>query len=207
MTDNNTAPTVHDALQLPHDGAQWLCYASIDTRTLIEALDWEERCPEADLGIEGWDSMGREDEAEAIDAALGTPETLWDNTYNWSHEHDLNAEVDFRVWAPGGDHLYEACWILLRVHRGGDVRGNYGGSELYFCPSGLAGFVMAGQINWTAEDAQGEAIEACDYSLPTVLAAARAATGDDEFRESGEWQDGAFVLDNGCRLFPMASEA
>jgi hypothetical protein len=192
--------STQDCLRIPKNGNTWLCDATVDTRSLIEALGWIEVDPETDLGIEDWAELDLAEEAEAIDEALGMTEETWDNTYN--SENDLSHDLDFRVWGGDGDYLYNECWILLRVHRGGDPRGNYGGSEVYRCPDGLSGLFYASTLMWAAEDAQGEPIESCAYDLWTVLEDAQE--GDNS--EDGAWEDGAFVLKNGARLFPMVSE-
>ena len=192
-----------DTLNIPANGCTWVHDATVDTRALIESLGWVEICPEADLGIENWDDLDLAEEAEAIDAALGLQEETWDNTYNWGDHADLSHDLDFRVWGGDGDYLYSECWVLLRVHRGGDPRGNYGGSEMYRCPDGLAGFVHGASILWSAVDAQGEPIDCWEYSLYSVLEDAQ----DGDNSDTGEWKDGAFVLPNGARLFPMFSEA
>ena len=189
-----------DTLSIPENGNTWICDATVNTRALINDLGWTAIEPDTDLGIEDWNDLDLADEAEAIDDALGMSEDTWENTYNW--ENDLSHDVDFRVWSPDGEHLYSECWILLRVHRGGDPRGNYGPSEVYHCPDGIEGFRMGLRLLWTAEDAQGEPIEACDYNLWSVLEDAQ----DGDRSEEGVWEDGAFVLENGARLFPMVSE-
>ena len=189
-------------LSTPENGSKWASDATIDTRALIEGLGWIEVDPETDLGIEDWADLDLAEEAEAMDDALGLEEEAWDNSYNWGDHADLSHDIDFRVWGGDGDYLYNECWILLRVHRGGDPRGNYGGSEVYRCPDGLEGFIHGASILWTAEDAQGEPIESCDHTLYSVLQDAQ----DGDSSDDGEWKDGAFVLSNGARLFPMAQE-
>lgn len=59
-------------------------------------------------------------------------EVFRDNTYN--HEQDLTAQVVFSVFAPvsAADWCYcSDVFVVVELHLGGDVRGNYGPAQVY----------------------------------------------------------------------------
>jgi len=68
-----------------------------------------------------------------------------DNTYN--SEQDLSSQINFTVYGPEG---CDWCWaddiyVALCVHRGGDVRGNYGRCRIYRVDS----LADTGFFDWT----------------------------------------------------------
>ena len=69
-----------------------------------------------------------------------------DNSYN--SENDLSAEINFTIY--GADENCDWCWandiyVPLCVHRGGDVRGNYGATRIYKVDS----LADTGFLDWT----------------------------------------------------------
>ncbi len=69
-----------------------------------------------------------------------------DNSYN--SENDLSAEINFTIY--GADEDCDWCWandiyVALCVHRGGDVRGNYGATQIYKVDS----LADTGFLDWT----------------------------------------------------------
>lgn len=68
-----------------------------------------------------------------------------DNTYN--SDQDLSSQINFTVYGPEG---CDWCWaddiyVALCVHRGGDVRGNYGRCRIYRVDS----LADTGFFDWT----------------------------------------------------------
>jgi len=65
-------------------------------------------------------------------ATIGWELVCEDNTYN--RENDLSRDFVFRVALPKGssrDWVFGDVIVLVAVHRGGDVRGNYGAHRVY----------------------------------------------------------------------------
>ena len=190
---DDTVIMSNDDLIIIRDGASYLCDASVNTEAHIAAQGWTEIAPE-DLGIEDWDDLGFVYEDEAIEEATGLTQVAWDNSYN--HEQDLSAQVDYRVFAdPGEDYLYGpwSCIVAIRVHRGGDVRGNYRGTVLYRADDGIAGFLYGFRLGWNARDEDGDPVELVDCTQEGAL----EALGLDWDAE-GEWVRGNFVFENGA---------
>ncbi len=68
-----------------------------------------------------------------------------DNSYN--SEQDLSSQINFTIYGPEG---CDWCWaddiyVALCVHRGGDVRGNYGRCRIYRVDS----LADTGFLDWT----------------------------------------------------------
>ena len=84
-----------------------------------------------------------------------------DNVYN--HENDFSDVFVFEVFAPENtsDWCYsDDIYVSVSVHRGGDVRGNYGATRLYrvadcIAESGFLDWV----IGWNVCDLQGNRID------------------------------------------------
>ena len=84
-----------------------------------------------------------------------------DNVYN--HENDFSDVFVFEVFAPENtsDWCYsDDIYVSVSVHRGGDVRGNYGFTKLYkvadcIAESGFLDWV----IGWDVCDLQGNRID------------------------------------------------
>ena len=172
------------------EGSSFLCDASVNTEALIEDQGWTEIEPE-DLGIEDWDDLPFDEEDEAIEFTTGLSRILWDNSYNG--EQDLSAQVDFRVFADRDDDwLYESCLVAIRVHRGGDVRGNYGGTVLYRADGGLGGFLWGFRLGWSATSADGEVIEQDEYTQEDALEALGL-----KWDAEGTWEGGNFWFADG----------
>lgn len=84
-----------------------------------------------------------------------------DNVYN--HANDLSDVFVFEVFAPENtsDWCYsDDIYVAVSVHRGGDVRGNYGATRLYrvadcIAESGFLDWV----IGWDVCDLQGNRID------------------------------------------------
>lgn len=108
--------------------------ASIDTASFLEATLGE---PDADLEamFVAWQEQdeGRRDDYEAWLESIGWEVVSEDNVYN--HENDLSDVFVYRVAQPRGrrkDWLWDdEVLVLVAVHRGGDVRGNYAAHRIY----------------------------------------------------------------------------
>ena len=79
-----------------------------------------------------------------------------DNTYN--NENDLSSEINFTIYGPED---CDWCWaddvyVSLCVHRGGDVRGNYGRTRIFRIDS----IADTGFLDWTL----GWGVETADLS-------------------------------------------
>lgn len=63
--------------------------------------------------------------------SMGLVKLSGDNSYNC--ENDLSGTIDYEFFGPeGADYIYDDdCFVALRRHHGGDVRGNYGSVEIY----------------------------------------------------------------------------
>ena len=84
-----------------------------------------------------------------------------DNVYN--HENDFSDVFVFEVFAPENtsDWCYsDDIYVSVSVHRGGDVRGNYGATRLYRVADCIAesGF-LDWQLGWNVCDLQGNRID------------------------------------------------
>jgi len=83
------------------------------------------------------------------------------NTYN--DENDFDSEFQFVVFYPAddGDYLYaNDVYVAIEPHNGGDVRGNYGKTELYGPIDDLAdaGF-FDWLVGWNVSDLNGETLD------------------------------------------------
>ena len=180
----------NDDLIIIRDGASFLCDAAVNTAAHIAAQEWTEIEPE-DLGIEDWDDLGFADEDHAIEVATGLEQVVWDNSYN--HEQDLSAQVDYRVFADDDDYFYGPCVVAIRVHRGGDVRGNYAPTVLYRADDGISGFLYGFRLGWHARDEYGDPVELDDWTQEGALEALGLA-----WDSKGKWVRGNFDFENGA---------
>ena len=82
------------------------------------------------------------------------------NTYN--EPNDLSNEINYYILAPEDctDYFWsQDCFVVLEIHRSGDVRGNYGSTEVFRVDDlGDCGF-FDWSLGWSAETLQGEYVE------------------------------------------------
>ena len=185
----------NDDLIIIRDGASYLCDAAVNTEAHIEVQvsdnGWTEIEPE-DLGIEDWDEIGFADEDEAIEEVTGLSRLAWDNSYNG--EQDLSSQVDYRVFAdPNEDWFYGPCIVALRVHRGGDVRGNYAPTVLYRAEEGISGFLCGFRLGWCARDKDGDPVDLNEWTQEEALEALGV-----RWDAKGKWVRGSFDFENGA---------
>jgi len=92
----------------------------VDIVSVLEALE------EFEINVPP--TMDAEDLLHFIMDTAGIDEYYhWDNSYNWGSR--LSHDIDFRVLPIGERSLY-----LVKVHRFGDIRGNYSDYILYSLP-------------------------------------------------------------------------
>jgi hypothetical protein len=133
---------------------------SIDTEGWLEAVLGlpiyvdDDRCglseAEAQVADDGWDNgpLARYAAENLLSAELNTSvqciEAVRDNVYN--AENQFSQQFTFTVYTPtdSPDWTYSECVVAVCLHRGGDVRGNYGKVALYHCDS----LADAGFFDW-----------------------------------------------------------
>jgi len=133
---------------------------SIDTEAWLEAVLGQpididdDRCglsdTEALAADEGWDNgpLARYAAENLLSVELNTSvqcvEAVRDNVYNG--ENQFSQQFTFTVYTPSDspDWAYGDCVVAVCLHRGGDVRCNYGQVALYQC-NGLAD---SGFLDW-----------------------------------------------------------
>lgn len=124
--------------------------AELDTREFLRETLGEQ---DGDLSAmwEAWldadESRTEDDYAEWLEL-IGFKLVCEDNVYN--HEQDFESVFVYRVAqrAAGGkaDWIYDDVIVLVNIHRGGDVRGNYGATQIYRSDS----LADCGFLNWVA---------------------------------------------------------
>jgi len=88
------------------------------------------------------------------------------NTYN--HDNDLIYNIHFNVFSNSDDWFYDDdCIIALEVHRGGDVRGNYGETRFFHMNDALVEVLTGAKISFclSNEITSSEVIQANDIDF------------------------------------------
>lgn len=102
---------------LPDNEAWWNTPEQKDesSKYLISCLDYLDKLCERASWVcnEPLDNDACYDYMESIDEEFKS-----DNTYNWNA--NIDRELDIRL-----AHKGDAVWVAFKIHRGGDVRGNY----------------------------------------------------------------------------------
>jgi hypothetical protein len=213
-----------DVLRVPEDGSTWLGDAAIDTDKFLTALgqdlttelaDWTERQERA---YPEWDG-GEQKSEDAIIAYLSdltgrdyvVGRSGRDNVYN--NEQDFSAVFTYTVYVPVGsedDWLYaDDVFVAACIHLGGDVRGSYGGVQLFRADD----LADAGFFDWTvgwsvAEERRTLAAETHPWlgggeRITRQLEDERVERGysshptselEKHYGDQGRWKDGAFLF-------------
>lgn len=187
----------------PADGPGYASDASIDTDAwLVDRLGEEiELVGMPDDGFD-WDNDARI--LECINAQAGRPyiEAARDNVYN--HENDFDSVFTWTVYAPedASDWVWSGdVFVAVCVHRGGDVRGNYGRVRIFRADSLADCGFLDWVIGWYADietlpaDCEyAKALENGEFGVgyssnPTHHLCDRMGT------ERGEWRNGAFYFE------------
>ena len=131
-----------------------------------------------------------------------------DNTYN--HENDFSRQILFSLWVPQNmvdDHwssnggVDAADWldcdgliVACNLHRGGDVRGNYGDLRFYEVDQIGESSFFDWCVGWRVEDGEGNCL---DPQGKYQIGYASNPTHEVEmdFCERGEWREGKFYFD------------
>ena len=132
-----------------------------------------------------------------------------DNTYN--HENNFAEQILFSLWVPQSmidDHwssnggVDSADWltcdglvVACNLHRGGDVRGNYGDIRLFEVDSISDTPFFDWNVGWFVEDEDGNSLDpngeyTTGYSSSPVHEVAL------QFGERGTWREGKFYFDD-----------
>lgn len=198
-----------EIITTPENGTGYLYDASLDTQAwLTEKLCEEIAIPEI-AGVEQpeWDHdllahVQSLVNAEAVENEEDPKEYVQvhrDNVYN--HENDFSDVFTYTIYVSKEDHDRDWVWnrdaafIAVCLHKGGDVRGNYGMPKLYriddsIGDSGFLDWVMG----WHVVNAEtGDPVENSDrfsvgYASNPGCELAKHLDNDDK----GEWIDGAF---------------
>ena len=203
----------YDTVETPANGTGYLHDASINTVGWLE----QKLGPGRTIETEGefqpdWDNS--EEVREYIEKIEGREYRLVhrDNVYN--SENDFNQVFTFSIYTPadsddGGEWYYnDDVYVAVTLHRGGDVRGNYGHPRLHKPSQSLAdsGF-LDWVLGWHVVDAKTEEpIASADrYQVgyaanPTSelnrylleISRKKNVRGDVQ----GKWKDGAFHFQN-----------
>jgi len=163
MTD--PTPQTSPAIHTPEDGPGWACDVYLDTtHVLDEAFDVDEDLAEAFEAFRGtpacpdgsWFEDGEAFMETTARTEGGQPyvQVARDNTYNG--EQDLSEQYVWEVYTPEGEeddwHYNPEAVVVVYLHRGGDVRGNYGAPQ-FFRPAGEVVVPTWQVVEWHAESA------------------------------------------------------
>lgn len=109
----------------------WQC---IDTESFLASTLGEELELPDSIDPDVWDTEQEDELLEFFQSLTDKEYTLAtrDNTYN--NQNDLSQECIYAIYTPSDspDWLFAAdSFIVVQVHQGGDVRGNYGRLRIY----------------------------------------------------------------------------
>ena len=141
------------SVEIEIDKSWWDCTA-IDTESFLAATLGDELELPEDMETGAWLYEVECALLDHIENMEGQRYSRTDigNTYN--HEQDLGSEFQWMVFYPEGegDHFWcQDAYVAVEVHRGGDVRGNYGRVRLYKVDClGETGFHDQ-SVGWSAE--------------------------------------------------------
>ena len=131
-----------------------------------------------------------------------------DNTYN--HENNFAEQILFSLWVPQSmidDHwssnggVDSADWltcdglvVACNLHRGGDVRGNYGDIRLFEVDSIGDSAFFDWCVGWRVEDGGGNCLDP-QGKYQIGYASSPLHEVEMDFGERGEWREGKFYFD------------
>ena len=192
-------------IMLPEDGNTYLYDASIDRDTFISKTLGE---PIEDIyEMDSFDSNmlmnsdeGRGMLEESITQHAGTPyvHVTGDNTYNT--ETDLSGVFQYDVFVPEGEekdewYYKDDVYVAIERHLGGDVRGNYGGVEVFKASELAESGFFDMSSGWSVENAAGENIDE-DGRFDVGYSSNPTAELEGTLPEEGEWFEGRYYATN-----------
>ena len=155
-----------------NDGKGVEFYAYVDTEVVLancfeRITNLEELAESKDVDMWCEDSV-----AEFLAEHTGYEKICSDNSYNWSSS--FTAEVNFTVMSHDSDWVNsDGGYVILRVHQGGDVRGNYSQCRIYkFDSEGAYAFLDSSDVGVVlmAKDEECEGIYTSGYQSEPLYA-------------------------------------
>lgn len=135
-------------------GSVEICDVSIDTPAWLEAVLGQpiyvddDRCglsrDQAEIADDEWDNGPLVRYAAENLLKVQCQEAARDNVYN--SENQFSQQFTYTIYTPldSADWAFGECVVAVCLHRGGDVRGNYGKVALYECDD----LAEAGFFDW-----------------------------------------------------------
>ena len=204
--------TTKEIITTPESGTGYLHDANLDTQAWIaerlgkeveplpSAMESDEDEPEWDHDMFG--KVQALVNAEAVENEEEPKEYVRasrDNVYN--HENDFSDVFTYTIYVSKEDHHRDWIWnqdaafIAICLHKGGDVRGNYGMPKLYRLDDSIGDSnFLYWVIGWYVVNAEtGDPVDNADrfsvgYASNPGCELAKHLDNDDK----GEWIDGAF---------------
>ncbi len=66
---------------------------------------------------------------EMLEELTGYKHITSDNSYNWSSE--FSSDIYFSIMSTDDEWYYNSGYLVVRIHQGGDIRGNYSKCRIY----------------------------------------------------------------------------
>jgi len=169
-----------------------LFYCSVDTEAWLDAtLDrvsaFEKLLEDNDL-----DLYEEQECAEFLAEQTGLKVITSDNTYN--SENDLDRGINFTIVSDSDDWFYGLTYIVLRIHRGGDIRGNYSNVMVYKVDPDRIHYFFDGMCLGIRFDSASDLAE-CDHYTPPYRGYSLYAFSED-FTIYGIRPDGTILCKN-----------
>lgn len=187
-----------NSIQTPENGSTYLFDVMINTEQWLENISMQEiELPEEIKSA--WDNDPAIRDFIEQNEPKQYVEAHRDNCSN--QENDLSSVFTFTVYVPnaeGEDWLFaNDTYVALCIHRGGDVRGNYGGCRLFRTDSLGDSSFFDWVIGWDIQK-DGERLELDHYSIgyaqnPTCELERDLEKNENGFDAKGHWEDGQFI--------------